>query len=56
MDYKKLGIIAVLSAFVLFIITAPGQSSGLLRDALGGIGHTADNVALFFKGLVRSGP
>jgi hypothetical protein len=48
---KQLTLIAI--AFVLFfIVQQPDSSAGLVKDALGGLGHAADKLAVFVKSLV----
>lgn len=51
-QYKKpLTILAIV--FVLYFVTQqPAGSAGLVKDALGGIGHWADRLAEFFRSLV----
>ncbi len=52
MKYKKqLTLLAI--AFVLFfVVNQPTESAGLVKDALGGVGHAADKLAVFVKSLV----
>jgi hypothetical protein len=51
-DYKKLGIILGIAFVIFFVVQQPEDSAGLVRDALGGIGHAADKLAVFVKSLV----
>jgi hypothetical protein len=51
-DYKKLGILLGVAFVIFFVVQQPEDSAGLVRDALGGIGHAADKLAVFVKSLV----
>jgi hypothetical protein len=50
-DYKKLGILLGVAFVIFFIVNQPTASAGMVKDALGGIGHAADKLALFVKSL-----
>jgi len=52
-DYKKLGILLGVAFVLFFVIQQPADSAGLVKDALGGIGHAADKLAIFVKSLVK---
>lgn len=52
MDYKKLGILLGVAFVIFFVVQQPEDSAGLVRDALGGIGHAADRLGVFVKSLV----
>jgi len=51
-DYKKLGIILGVAFVIFFVVNQPENSAGMVKDALGGIGHAADRLAVFVKSLV----
>lgn len=52
MNAKKLGIVAGVLFVIFFVMQQPTESAGLVRDALGGVGHLADKLAVFVKSLV----
>jgi len=52
-DYKKIGILLGVAFVLFFLINQPDESAGLVKDALGGIGHAANRLALFIKSLVH---
>lgn len=52
MKYKKLAILIGVAFVLFFVVQQPQDSAGLVKDALGGIGHAADKLAVFVKSLV----
>lgn len=53
MNYKKIGIFLGVAFVLVFLVSQPEESAGLVRDSLDGVRDAAIKLATFLNSLVR---